>query len=355
MSDVGRAPAPDADPEGAPGDAGPDPLILGLLIESEDEFVTGQFLCDKLGLPQAQLLHRIDSLRSRGYAVQSLPGRGYRISGLPDGIAAEQIEPLLTTAELGRWLHVHEQIDSTNEEAHRLADAGVAHGTAVLAETQTKGRGRRGRSWSTPPGKGVALSLVLRPEVPPARAPEIPLLAAVAVCEIVHDLGAPAAAIKWPNDVECRGRKLAGILAELRAQGERVGHVVLGIGLNVNLEPADLPEELRALATSLRIERGGEPVARSLAVARLLARLELWLSRHEAEGFAPVRARFRELSSTLGRRVRAELPGGVVQGEAVDLAEDGALLVRTDDGAIERVVSGDVVHLRLAPDDPTPR
>lgn len=351
MSDGRRARTPDRGPERAQVDAQPDALILGLLIESEDEFITGQSLCDKLGLPQASLLQRIESLRARGYAVQSLAGRGYRISGLPDGIAAEQIEPLLTTAELGRALRVHGEVDSTNEEAHRLADAGAEHGTAVLAEAQSKGRGRRGRSWVTPPGKAVALSLILRPELPPARAPEIPLLAAVAVCEIVHELGAPAAAIKWPNDIECRGRKLAGLLSELRTQGERVTHVVLGIGLNVNLEADDLPDELRPLATSLRIERGGEPVARSLVVARLLARLEWWLSLHEAEGFAPVHARFRELSSTLGRRVRAELPGGQVQGEAIDLAEDGALLVRTDEGAVERVIAGDVEHLRLAPDE----
>jgi BirA family biotin operon repressor/biotin-[acetyl-CoA-carboxylase] ligase len=348
----GDAPESDSAPEGAEppsqSDAQLDAQILGLLIESEDEFLTGQVLCDKLGLPRARLLQRIDSLRMRGYAVQSLPGRGYRISGLPDGIAAEQVGPLLATAELGRRLHVHQEIGSTSDEAHRLAEAGAEHGTVVLAESQTAGRGRRGRTWVTPPGKAIALSVILRPDLPPARAPELALTAAVAVCEVAQGLGAPAAAIKWPNDVECRGRKLAGMLAEMRAQGDRVTHVVVGIGLNVNLEPSDLPAELRPLATSLRIERG-EPIARSLVCARLLTRFEVLLSLHEAEGFAPVRARFRELSSTLRRRVRAEVAKGFVEGEAIDLAEDGALLVRTDSGAVERVIAGDVEHLRVAP------
>ncbi|GAC1542857.1 MAG: biotin--[acetyl-CoA-carboxylase] ligase [Myxococcales bacterium] len=339
---------------GAAGDAGPaeaqlDALILALLIEGEDEFLDAQFLCDKLGLPHALVLKRIDSLRARGYAVQSAPGRGYRISGVPDGLHADQIEPLLSTAEIGRSLHVYERLDSTNDEAHRLAEAGAPHGATVIAESQDAGRGRRGRGWVTPPGKALALSIVLRPALVPARAPELTLCAAVAVCEVAQEAGARAAAIKWPNDVECRGSKLAGLLAEMRTQGDRVAHVVLGIGFNVNLEAGDLPEPLRATATSLRLERGGEPIARTLVCARLLARIERWLSVHEAEGFSPVRARWRELSSTLGRRVRAEIASGNIVGEAEDLAEDGALLVRTDAGATVRVVAGDVEHLRVLP------
>ena len=274
----------------------------------------------------------------------------------PDELAPAKIAALLTTAALGRALFVHQQLDSTNDEAHRLAAAGARHGTVVLAEAQTAGRGRRGRSWVTPPGKSLALSVVLRPRLPPSRAPELTITAALAVCETARELGASRALIKWPNDVESGGRKLAGLLAELRTQGDHVSHVVLGIGLNVNLLAGDLPEDLRELATSLRIECGGEPFARHFVCARLLAHLERWLSLHEAEGFAPVRARFRELSSTLGRRVRAESATGAFFGEAVDLDLDGALLVRREErdgepsiaaGAICRVVAGDVEHLRV--------
>jgi BirA family biotin operon repressor/biotin-[acetyl-CoA-carboxylase] ligase len=168
----------------------------------------------------------------------------------------------------------------------------------------------------------------------------------VAVCEAARELGAHGARIKWPNDVECKGRKLAGLLTELRAETERVRHAVLGVGFNVSLEAHDFPEELRAVATSLLIE-SGEKSPRPLVCARLLEHLEEWLSLHETEGFGPVRDRWRELSSTLGRRVRVEGEGNLLEGQAVDLDEDGALLVRGPDGAVVRIVAGDVEHCRV--------
>jgi BirA family biotin operon repressor/biotin-[acetyl-CoA-carboxylase] ligase len=146
--------------------------------------------------------------------------------------------------------------------------------------------------------------------------------------------------------VECKGRKLAGLLTELRAETERVRHAVLGVGFNVSQEAHDFPEELRAVATSLLIE-SGEKSPRPLVCARLLEHLEEWLSLHETEGFGPVRDRWRELSSTLGRRVRVEGEGNLLEGQAVDLDEDGALLVRGPDGAVVRIVAGDVEHCRV--------
>lgn len=319
-------------------------LLLGLLVEADGEWVSGSYLCGKLDWSRAQLLERVDSLRHAGFPVLSAPGRGYRLTGFPDALGVEQVDPLLATSELGRWLHVHREIPSTNDEAHRLAEQGAPHGTVVVAESQTAGRGRRGRAWASPPGKGLALSVVLRPELPPQRASELSIVAAVAVCAAARDLGAVHAEVKWPNDVLCRGKKLAGLLAELRVQGDRVQHVVLGVGLNVNLFPADLPAELRPLATSLSMERG-EPVARSLVCARLLWFLEERLELHAALGFAPIAEEWRELSCTLGRRVRVE-GTPPLEGEAVDLEPDGALSVRLDDGTLHRVVAGDVEHLR---------
>jgi BirA family biotin operon repressor/biotin-[acetyl-CoA-carboxylase] ligase len=297
-------------------------------------------------VPRAELLKRLDSLRARGYVIQSSGGRGYRLAGIPNGISEREIAPLLGTAEIGRTIHHHAELASTNDEAHRLADAGARHGEVVLAEAQTRGRGRRGRTWLAPPGKSIALSVILRPSIPAARASEITLAAAVAVCEAARELGAATARIKWPNDVECQGRKLAGILTELRAEGERTRHVVLGIGLNCGLLPEDFPEELEESATSLRIEKG-EDVPRALACARLLEALDEWLALHDLEGFPPVRDRWRQLSSTLGRRVRVELEPGLVEGDAVDLAEDGALIVRTPDEVLTRVMAGDVTHCRV--------
>ena len=321
-----------------------DALVLGVLVEADGDWVSGAYLSGKLDLSRAQLLQRLDSLRHAGFPVLSSPGRGYRLEGFPDALGKEQLEPLLATTDLGRVLRVHAELTSTNDEAHRLAEEGTPHGTVVIAEAQTKGRGRRGRAWVTAPNKALAMSIVLRPDLPPARASELSFVAAVAVCEAARALGASHATVKWPNDLEVRGKKLGGILLELRTQGARVAYVVLGLGLNVNVAEEDLPHELRPLATSLQRERG-ELVPRSLACARILGSLEEWLARHESQGFEAVRERWKQLSSTIGQKVRAE-GAAPVEGEAVDLEPDGALLVQTASGERVRVVAGDVELLR---------
>ena len=327
--------------------AGSDGQVLGPLVEAWEDgggYLSGQELAGKLDLTRPQLLSRFDSLRARGYVLQAVPGAGYRLVGLPDAIDARTLAPLLSDLDLGRPLYHHARLGSTNDEAHRLADEGAPHGALVLAEEQSQGRGRRGRQWVTPAGRALALSLVLRPPLAPARAPELQLVAAIATCEAARALGAGKAAIKWPNDIECGGTKLAGLLAELRAQGEDLQHVVLGIGVNVNLAVSELPPELRPIATSLLIERG-TPAPRSWVLLRLLERLDHWLQVHESEGFEPIRVRFRALSSTLGRQVRVEA-AEPLQGEAVDLAADGALIVRDAAGREHRISAGDVEHLR---------
>ena len=323
-----------------------DAIVLGLLLECADDFVSGGVLCDKLDVPRAELLKRIDSLRERGYVIHTRGGLGYRLVEVPDRLGEAQIGPLLASGELGRKIHHLEELESTNDEAHRLAEAGALHGEVVVADSQTKGRGRRSRSWIAPAGKAVTLSVILRPTLPVARAPEITLASAVAVAEAARELGAHSARIKWPNDVECKGRKIAGLLTELRTETDRVRHAVLGVGFNVSMQMSDFPEELRPLATSLLTE-SGERQPRPVVVARLLEHLEEWLSLHETEGFGPVADRWRELSSTLGRRVRIESGGASVEGDAVDLADDGALLVRVSGGVLVRVLAGDVEHCTM--------
>jgi BirA family biotin operon repressor/biotin-[acetyl-CoA-carboxylase] ligase len=320
-----------------------DAIVLALLLECADDFVSGGVLCDKLDVPRAELLKRIDSLRARGYLIQTRGGVGYRLVEVPDHPGEAQIAPLLANGELGRRIHYVEELDSTNDEALRLAEAGALHGEVVVADVQRQGRGRRGRSWVAPRGKAVTMSVILRPAIGPARAPEITLAAAVAVAEAARELGAGSARIKWPNDVECKGRKIAGVLTELRAEMDRIRHAVLGIGFNVTLQMQDFPEELRRTATSLFLE-SGERQPRPIVCASLLEHLEEWLSLHETEGFGPVADRWRELSSTLGRKVRITGDDELVEGDAVDLADDGALLVRPARGALVRVLAGDVEH-----------
>jgi len=329
--------------EGHWTDVRQDAIVLGLLLECADDFVSGGVLCDKLDVPRAELLKRIDSLRARGYVIHTRGGVGYRLVEVPDHPGEAQIGPLLASGEFGRRIHHFEEVDSTNDEALRLADAGALHGEVVIGDFQKHGRGRRGRAWVAPRGKAATFSVILRPAIGPTRAPEITLAAAVAVAEAARELGAHSARIKWPNDIECKGRKIAGLLTELRAETDRIRHAVLGVGFNVTLQIHDFPEELRPVATSLLLE-SGERQPRPLVCARLLEHLEEWLSLHETEGFGPVADRWRELSSTLGRKVRITGDERPIEGDAVDLADDGALLVRAARGALVRVVAGDVEH-----------
>jgi BirA family biotin operon repressor/biotin-[acetyl-CoA-carboxylase] ligase len=324
-------------------ESGSEELVLGFLAEAGDGFVSGEAISDKLGLSRAAVWKHVEGLRGRGYRIDAVPARGYRLREIPDRLTALELRPLLGTHDLGQVLHCREEVSSTSDLAKELAEAGAAHGEVVIAERQTAGRGRRGRGWSSPPGKNLYFSVVLRPDLPPQRAAEITLVASVALCRAVREAGV-AAGIKWPNDLVVGGRKLCGILTEMAADPDRVQWVVLGVGVNLNARPEDFPDEFRAVATSLAAERG-RPVPRALFTAAALSLLEEWLDRHAAEGFGPVREEWRALSDTLGRAVRVRVGDEEVEGVAEDVDEAGALLVRSG-GGLRRVLSGDVTMLR---------
>ena len=320
---------------------GREALIAAFLAEAGEQLSSGEILCGKLGLSRAELFAGIEDLRARGFAIESAPG-GYRLLSVPDRLAADALEPLLTTRELGRALVFLDETSSTSDVAHRMACDGAPHGQLVVAEAQTRGRGRHGRSWISPKGVNLYLSLVLRPSLSPSRAPELGLVVAVALAEALLELGAPVR-IKWPNDLEIGAKKVAGVLAEMSAEPERLHFVVVGIGINVNLDP--IPSEIDSIATSLKRELG-RGVSRLRLCAAVLSSLEDWLDRHEDQGFSPVRSRWMELSSTVGSMVEVHLEGGrVLAGEAQGIDDGGALLVRAASG-LERVLSGDVRALR---------
>jgi BirA family biotin operon repressor/biotin-[acetyl-CoA-carboxylase] ligase len=322
---------------------GSEEFVLAFLAEAGDEFVSGEVISDKLGLTRAAVWKHVEALRAQGYRIDAFPARGYRLAGIPDRLGPLELRPLLGTHDLGQVLHCYEEIGSTSDRAKELAEEGAEHGEVVIAESQTAGRGRRGRTWVSPPRRNVHLSVVLRPDLPPARAPELTLVASVAVCDALRQAGV-AAGIKWPNDVLASGRKIAGILTELAADPDRVQWVVLGVGVNVNARAEDFPPELRGEATSVLIERG-QAAPRALFAAALLTTLEDWIDRHAEEGFAPVRDAWRARNVTLGREVLVRADGRDVEGRAEDLDDTGALLVATPAG-IERIVSGDVKLLR---------
>jgi BirA family biotin operon repressor/biotin-[acetyl-CoA-carboxylase] ligase len=318
-------------------------LVLSFLAEAGDEYVSGEAISDKLGLTRAAVWKHVESLRAHGYRIDAVPARGYRLAEVPDRLTPLELRPLLNTHDLGQVLHWYEELGSTNDRARELAEEGAEHGEVVIAEAQTAGRGRRGRTWISPARRNLYFSAILRPDLPPARAPELTLVASLAVCDALRHAGVPAG-IKWPNDVLASERKIAGILTELAAEADRVHWVVIGVGVNVNARAEDFPEELRGEATSVLLERG-EPAPRALFAAACLAELEGWIDRHAEEGFGPVREAWRARSVTLGREVTASVQGREVAGTAEDIDDSGALLVRGR-GGVERITAGDIVHLR---------
>jgi BirA family biotin operon repressor/biotin-[acetyl-CoA-carboxylase] ligase len=253
-------------------------------------------------------------------------------------LRAEAIAPHLRTRWLGRALQCFPTLDSTNSTARELAATGAADGTVVIADAQRRGRGRLGRSWESPPGSNLYLSALLRCDLPVERLSQISLLAGVAVCETVREW-CPAD-IKWPNDVLAGGRKVAGILAELEGIGPRRA-VILGIGVNLNAALEDFPPELRDKVGSLRLA-GGCEVDRAGFAGRLLNNLEVRYEQWRRDGFAPIAAAWRDLAPMIGRHIRVQELGAIVEGTAIDIADDGALRLRLADGSEHRVVVGDV-------------
>jgi BirA family biotin operon repressor/biotin-[acetyl-CoA-carboxylase] ligase len=254
-------------------------------------------------------------------------------------LTRDAIAPHLTTRWLGRELHCFEVLDSTNTTAREMAAAGAPDGAAVIADAQRRGRGRLGRAWISPARKNLYLSVVLRNAVPLERLAQVSLLAGVATCATMREWCATAA-IKWPNDILLGDRKAAGILCELDAAGA-APVVVLGIGVNLNSEPGDFPDELRDKATSLLLASGA-PIDRPRFAGRLLGALEEQVDRWRRDGFAPIAAAWRALTPLIGRRIHVQEPGGAVEGTVLDLDDDGALRIRLDAGGEHRVVAGDV-------------
>jgi BirA family biotin operon repressor/biotin-[acetyl-CoA-carboxylase] ligase len=324
--------------------------VLATLRAAGDEPCSGSNLSEALGVSRAQVWKHVEGLRARGYAIAGAAGGGYRLEAVPDRLYPEELAARLETRWLAQHFHWLEETDSTNRVATELSAAGAPHGTAVVAEGQSAGRGRLGRSFFSPAGTNLYTSVVLRPELSLVEAPTLILTTGLAVAEAVaEEIGSSdRVAIKWPNDVLVDGRKTAGILMELSAEATRVGHCILGIGVNLNVERESFPDEFRARATSLR-SATGRSIVRAAFAARLYGRLEEVLDRHARDGFAALRPRFDALFRMSGERIRvADMGGETTEGVALGISSDGALRLGTDDGAEMRLLAGDVTILKDA-------
>ena len=318
-----------------------DSQILTALRSAGDDSVSGADLSDQLGITRAAIWARIEELRSLGYDIEASPHQGYKLRAVPDVLHRDDLLSLVRgTRVIGRDIHVFQETSSTNDVVERLARDGVAQGAVVFAESQTKGRGRLGRKWVSPACKGLWFSVLLRPELRPQDATQITIIAATALARAFREYEL-APRIKWPNDILIGERKLAGVLTELAAEIDRIRYVILGIGINVNALASDFPSDVRALATSLRIETGTEIRRAELATA-ILRELDFDYDRLRRGEFASIADEWGQQCATLGQRVTIRVGERTVHGHAEALDDSGALLLRTAHGHLERIVGGDV-------------
>ncbi|NPV03518.1 MAG: biotin--[acetyl-CoA-carboxylase] ligase [Syntrophaceae bacterium] len=257
----------------------------------------------------------------------------------------EELRRFFLTKIIGRRIEFHEEVGSTNTEAMRLALEGAPEGTVVLADAQSEGRGRLDRTWESPPSGNLYLSVVLRPDIPAARASLIPLTAGVAAADTLSQYCPGRVRLKWPNDVLIGGKKICGILTEMRTRGDRVHFLIVGIGVNLNMRPLDLPRELRETATSLRIETGGEIDRLDFAV-RLFESLERWYRVFLGGGGEAIRERWLQCADLVGKRVEVVHGKTTERGTVVGLDPAGALLLEGETG-VQQVLAGDIYIERL--------
>jgi len=314
--------------------------IIQCLKKSKGGYLSGEEISRSANISRAAIWKYMQELRKDGYEIAAVPHLGYQLVSVPDKLLSHEIQFELKTKLLGNTVYYHETLTSTMDEAFKLGMDGAPEGTIVCAESQTKGRGRLGRSWTSPKYKGIYLSIILRPRLAPGELAKLTLLSAVAVAEAVDKVTGVHARIKWPNDLLVKNKKLAGILTELRAEVDQMKFVVVGIGLNVNNTSAQLIDG----ATSLKQE-AGKSFSRVDVVQEILRAFERHYSRVEKKGFDEVIAAWKERSHTLGQRIRITDPAGSVEGVAFDLDHDGGLLIRQDSGVIVKKMAGDV-HLR---------
>jgi len=301
--------------------------------------VSGEELAGRLGMSRAAVFKHIEALRARGYTIEASHAQGYRLTATPDRLDETELAPHLS----GSWRRVewHARLDSTQRRARELARDGAPEGTVVVAEEQTAGRGRLGRTWHSPAGCNVYCSLVLRPALSPLVVPQLALVLGLGSARAIRAASGLEARLKWPNDVLVGGRKVVGILTEMEAELERVELVLAGIGVNVNGTIEDFPAELRDKVTSLAVA-AGRPIDRVAFMARLLDQLEATYRAFLAHGFAGLRSEWEEWSALGGRRVTVRTADGDRTGRVVGLDDDGALRLTDDAGALHRVVAGDV-------------
>ncbi len=323
--------------------------VLELLKKYQPDFVSGETIARELSVSRTAVWKAIHYWQDKDYLIESSPRLGYRLLQAPGWLYPVEMEGKLQSKLIGmpvEKMHHFLSLESTNETLKQLAEKGASEGTVVLAEEQTRGKGRLGRSWSSPRGKGIWLSVLLKPAVFPQEVPVFTLLAALAVSRAIR-MNHPElkAGIKWPNDILVHEKKACGILTELKAETDRIHYLVAGIGLNADQEEEDFPPDLAPSATSIYLESGKKADRLQLA-ADMINQLDHAYHQFCSQGARPIIKAWKEHSITLGRKVTISHPAGDYPGKAVDISADGALVVEKEDGTRKHFHAGEVTLRR---------
>lgn len=318
------------------------------LLRGADGYISGQEISERFGVSRTAVWKVIRQLQEEGYQVEAVRNKGYHILDSPDVMTKEELDSLMHTRWAGKNIVYYDATDSTNLRIRELGDAGAPHGTLAVADRQTAGRGRRGRSWESPPGSSIYMSVLLRPDIPPDRAPMLTLVMALSVAEGIRqciETGGDSGnsleiQIKWPNDIIINGKKLAGILTEMSSQVDYINHVTVGVGINVNR--TEFPEEIRETASSLCLECG-HTVKRAPLIAAVMERLEdnydIFLRTLDLSGLLE---RYSALLVNRDREVMVLGTKGQYRAYALGINSTGELIVRREDGSTEEIFAGEV-------------
>jgi len=314
--------------------------ILDILRNANGAYVSGEDIARTLNVSRTAVWKHIRELKQAGYAIDSHSRSGYCLMETPDLLLPNEIQNGRKTKVLGKDIQYYKEVISTNNQAKLAAQQDADEGTIIVSESQTSGRGRLARGWYSPAEKGIWFSVILRPHFLPQEAPKCTLMAAVAIAKAIETITELQVGIKWPNDILYNKQKLVGILTEMNAEMDCINYIIIGMGVNVNIQKDEFPVELQQIATSLAILKG-EKISRVKLLNEILFQIETLYNIAQTEGFVKILEEWKKYSVTLGKTVDVIGINDTFAGVAMDIDADGALLVKTEAG-LKRVLAGDV-------------
>lgn len=320
-----------------------------ILRNIEDEYVTESELLQKLDITHEKLRNNIKNLKEAGYQIAFDDDKGYKLKKVPDILEPFEISRGLGTKYIGHSIHFYEELESTNNTAKQFVDQDAEDGTVIIAAKQTAGRTRKHEKWASPEG-GIYMTMLLRPDVSLEEASKLTIVTGVAIAKTLHDEFDVDVGIKWPNDVLIGKKKICGILTEAVTDYDKVKAVLVGIGIDVNIDKKDIPDELKNKATSVKEEVNVEYRRADILRAFFKIFEELY-DEFKKGNFKHIVSEWRRLSSTSGNRIKAYKDGHAVIADAVGIDNDGALIIELDDGELDKITSGEIIILDDNKDD----